>query len=584
MGADHMLPAGFNGRADEAVDRGTLAVAIDRLVGIQGGVTMRLFGPSPRYALRAAVDAGVFPKSSPNQTLSGGEFVAIMQKAEEYQRGSPADGPASLSPEQVHPVLTASDVPRPDTIVEPSDPRLALRGTRVDPAADPHDPTPAVVYLDDLLGPAPATAPAGRVSLKAKVIGVEGDLVELRSGPAAEWTPAGVGMTIREGAEIRTGPKSAIRFVIPKDEAFCLDSDGLVTFRQAVLDGRAARTRIDLSRGRVREDLSHEMQVQQAGLDHDTVIESPNSALTIRGTKVSLFEQPSFEPVAVSLTGRAVFTNTAGMRVAFGAVNRRHVVVVGNQSSAADQALDREGVAAASGDSAAQAFDTREQAIVTQRGGFRRGDVIVGDLHLDDFGFTADNANRLPGALDFVLTWSGATPTQLNDLNLSVFSPLNTPASPDFVANPPFTVSLTPNSPTSVQARKTTYPEQSPSGGHISANSVGPDGLELAFWGKNHPNGTYRVVVYDLADRTTPPATTVEPVTYTVQVYSHGNLQGAYAGTIGQFQVSPVIPVNVTATTVTPTAVSTRRRTTGATAAKAPSAIAVWSGRRTAKS
>ena len=35
---------------------------------------------------------GIFPPSSPNQILTGGTFVGVMQKAEEFELGSPADG------------------------------------------------------------------------------------------------------------------------------------------------------------------------------------------------------------------------------------------------------------------------------------------------------------------------------------------------------------------------------------------------------------------------------------------------------------------------------------------------------------
>ena len=519
----HLLPADFAGAADDAVDRGTLAVAVDGFLHIDGGLTMRLTGPSPRYALRAAVDRGLFPPSSPNQGISGGAFVGVMQRAEEYQYGNPADGPASKLPSQVHP---GSGLP---AVV----------------AADGSPP----VYLDAVLA-ASQPAAAGPVHLRALVTAVEGDLVEIRTAPTAAWMPARPGMTLREGTEIRTGPKSAIRFLIPTDEAFCLDSQGQVTLRQAVVDLRHAQTRMGLDHGRLREDLSHTapVQIEQAGLEHDTVIQTPDSALAIRGTKVSLFEQPSFDPVAVSLTGQATFTNVNGYRVPFGGVGRR-AVIIGAQTTAAQQAAARENAAVAGSDVPRLEFETRELAIVSQRGGFQRGDVIVGDLRLSDFGTRASGAPALPGGLDFVLQWTGGPQQALNDLNLAVFSPQHTPANPDYVANPPFTVSLTPNSPTNQQQRKATYPERSRTGGQITTNSVGPDGLELAFWPKNYPTGNYDVRVYDLVDAVHPPATTVNPVSYTVDVYRAGVHTGTYSSSIGQLQTSPVIVFPVPAAT-----------------------------------
>ena len=529
LSARHMLPNGFAGSPDEAVDRGTLAVALDQMLHIRGGLTMQLFGASPRYALRAAVDKGIFPPSSPNQGLSGGEFVGVMQRAEEFEHGNPADHPVTDLPD--HPLAQATPAPQ---------------------LMPPIDLTRPVVYLDaDAVPTANATVAAttnGPVHLRAIVTGIQGDLVEIRPSPTADWKRARPGLVLTEGTEIRTGPKSAIRFLIPADEAFCLDSQGDITLNQAVVDARHAKTRVGLEHGRLREDLSHAapVRIEQAGIEHDTVIQSPNSALAIRGTKVSLFEQASFAPVAVSLTGQATFTNVNGVRVPVG--GSRHAVVVGAQTSAAQQAGAVEGEINNTGNTARLDFAARELAIVSQRGGFQRGDVLVGDLHLSDFGTRANGDLRVPGGLDFVLQWAGQTKTTLNDLNLAVFSPQNTTASPDFVANAPFTVSLTPNSPKSVQLRKNTYPDQSRTGGRISTNSVGPAGLELAFWPKNFPTGNYRVVVYDLVDAVNPPATTTNPVPYTVTVVQNGKNVGSYSDTIGTLQTSAphVIAVPVT--------------------------------------
>lgn len=96
-----MLPKGFDEPADLAVSRGTLAVAITRLISLKGGVTMRLLGPSPRYAVRELMFVGVYPTSSPNQTFSGAEYVGIIGRVEDYQRGNPADVPAAVLPSEI---------------------------------------------------------------------------------------------------------------------------------------------------------------------------------------------------------------------------------------------------------------------------------------------------------------------------------------------------------------------------------------------------------------------------------------------------------------------------------------------------
>ena len=165
-----------------------------------------------------------------------------------------------------------------------------------------------------------------------------------------------------------------------------------------------------------------------------------------------------------------------------------------------------------------------------QRGGFVIGNVVVGNLFLSDF-------PKLPGALDFVLQWTGTPQAPLNDLNLGVFSPLHTAAAPDFVANPPFIYSLNPNSAASRKIAAE-YPSKSRSGGRITDNSIGPDGLEIAYWPKGFPTGGYRAFVYDLVDAKTPPATRMDPVSYSVDVYLNGTLTYANTGTIGLLQES----------------------------------------------
>jgi hypothetical protein len=81
-----LLSKGFREPAEQAVDRGTLAVALSRVLKIRGGVVMSLTGPSSRYATKELVFLGIFPPSSPNQTFSGTECLGIIGKAEDYQR------------------------------------------------------------------------------------------------------------------------------------------------------------------------------------------------------------------------------------------------------------------------------------------------------------------------------------------------------------------------------------------------------------------------------------------------------------------------------------------------------------------
>jgi hypothetical protein len=93
-----MLPAKFASPADAGVTRGTVAVAMMRILNERGGVTTRVFGPSPRYAVRELMFLNVIPASTPNQALSGNELVGIIGRLEDYQRGNPANVPAAVLP------------------------------------------------------------------------------------------------------------------------------------------------------------------------------------------------------------------------------------------------------------------------------------------------------------------------------------------------------------------------------------------------------------------------------------------------------------------------------------------------------
>ncbi|MDX1682033.1 MAG: hypothetical protein R3336_02830 [Phycisphaeraceae bacterium] len=78
-----LLPDNFDGAANEAVSRGTLAVILVQHLDIKGGVIMRLTGPTPRYAVRELVYRNILPPSSPRQTLSGTAFIGLMGRVDD---------------------------------------------------------------------------------------------------------------------------------------------------------------------------------------------------------------------------------------------------------------------------------------------------------------------------------------------------------------------------------------------------------------------------------------------------------------------------------------------------------------------
>ena len=103
-----LLDQGFHAPPEQAVDRGTVAVAICRGLKIRGGLVMSLTGATPRYAVRELRVLGLLPAiSSPNQTLSGAEFVSVVGAVQDYQTGDPSRVPASVMPSEV----TQRDMP-----------------------------------------------------------------------------------------------------------------------------------------------------------------------------------------------------------------------------------------------------------------------------------------------------------------------------------------------------------------------------------------------------------------------------------------------------------------------------------------
>lgn len=118
-----LLRRDFDAPAEQAVDRGTLAVALARALDIRGGAVMALTGATPRYATKELVFLGIFPPSSPNQTFSGTEYLGIIGKAEDHQRATGAGTSRPLetiAPERTD-AAPAAEPPSPDVTDAPGD-------------------------------------------------------------------------------------------------------------------------------------------------------------------------------------------------------------------------------------------------------------------------------------------------------------------------------------------------------------------------------------------------------------------------------------------------------------------------------
>lgn len=118
-----LLAASFSAPANQAVDRGTLSVALARALKIRGGLVMRVFGPSPRYATKELEYIAIYPPSSPNQTFSGSEFLAVMSRAEDYQQAlgaGEAPGGADYTPPELELRQGVELPPKPAPATEPA--------------------------------------------------------------------------------------------------------------------------------------------------------------------------------------------------------------------------------------------------------------------------------------------------------------------------------------------------------------------------------------------------------------------------------------------------------------------------------
>ncbi|MBI1370193.1 MAG: hypothetical protein GC162_16265 [Planctomycetes bacterium] len=80
------LDGSFSEPGNEAAQRGDIAVVVVRALQIDGGLTMRVLGATPRYAVRELQVKGLYPQSSPFQAFSGSQYVALIGRIDDFVR------------------------------------------------------------------------------------------------------------------------------------------------------------------------------------------------------------------------------------------------------------------------------------------------------------------------------------------------------------------------------------------------------------------------------------------------------------------------------------------------------------------
>jgi len=321
--------------------------------------------------------------------------------------------------------------------------------------------------------------------MQISITGVEG-LVQVREGSDKPWTKAQVGMTVTEGAEFRTGPRSAVRVLIPPDQTITLDRLGVVKLMQAIQQGSTVKTKVGMPYGRTRFD------IEEAGIEHQAQLVTPSSTLAIRGTKVSVYDQPPFAPSAVSLTGRAVYT-AAKRQVAFGGKGQGKTNVSSQVDNAGQFSLLQTFVDPNSSFGRPQA----DQRLINQLQA--KGDVVTrnGELAVAFGPAVTDtqltNLISSQGRFNISLRWFGP-----GDFDLFVLTNDVKTGAPYTLGNPSYRGSVFKD--IGLFGQEGTAPvtaAMTPDGGKIKFDQVafGGGGIELASWNTPVPQIGYTVAV-----------------------------------------------------------------------------------------
>jgi hypothetical protein len=319
--------------------------------------------------------------------------------------------------------------------------------------------------------PATTSHAPGDQPISGRITGVRG-MVQVKLTETADWQPAKEGLSVDEGAEFRTGPRSAVQVTIDPDQVITLDRLGTVKLLTAVRNAGSGKTKTDIGMkyGRTRYDIS------AGGVEHESTIRSPNSTLAVKGTMVSLTDTRPFPPEAVSLTGTAQFQAFKRQAVAMGGKSGK-VTVSADQGTAAATALSLS-VVDPTLPLARQQAELNLVADLISRGAVTSVDRDTG-IRIVKGGTVPTDAqivNLLPDNLNFVLRWSG-------NANLDLL-----------VAN----------------NNETVYPSAglslSPSGGKTAFDHQGGPhgGVEIVSWPANFPRQFYGVGVNHVSGPDTP--------------------------------------------------------------------------------
>jgi hypothetical protein len=276
---------------------------------------------------------------------------------------------------------------------------------------------------------APGAGPGGAIELSVTITSVKG-MVQVRLAEDQPWKPAKPGMKLGQGAEFRTGLRSAVQFVIEPDQVITLDRLGTLKVLQAFQDRNKVTTDLGVKYGRTRYD------IQNADLEHQSTIRSPGSTLAIRGTDVTYEDQVPWVPSAVSRHGRAEFREFSKDFVPFG--GNKKAVVSADKNGPAQQAIATTRIDPRTAFAGRSAGEENLLLTLPSSGGIdAQGEQALQNLFkYDGFAPAAIGVLNVPGPLNIQLNWyftAGTPNPSVVDLQVTepngksvLFSPTNT--------------------------------------------------------------------------------------------------------------------------------------------------------------
>lgn len=360
--------------------------------------------------------------------------------------------------------------------------------------------------------PEAATAPAiDDGPLRINITAVTG-IVSARQDESQAWAAVRPGQAFDEGVELRTGPRSVVKFDIPPASSITLDRLGTVKVVRAAIENGTIKTDLGMKYGRARYD------IEAAGREHDAKIRSASAVLAIRGTDVILDDTPGFEVRAVSVTGRARYTDASGRTVPLGSPDARFPARIEGEPTAAETGRG-ESVATSPFDLARTAPELAVIVNIPTAAGLPPPPSGARETQLFLASAAGGGSPTLPpidtvpppppvppidlvsGRLEFVLGWTGDA-----DLQIGVISALGEP-----ITTNPSNVSSLPSRATGPAGTSAA------SGGLAGADSTGGAAgsfVETVTWPNGFPAGTYDYGVKYASGR--------GPATYTLDVVVNG--------------------------------------------------------------